>query len=85
MMYWGPGHPFMRHEFGMGWGGVVAAILFVLFIIALIVLIVWAARRGRMMHHGMMIDQGPLAIAKERYAKGEISLAEFEEIKKNLS
>jgi putative membrane protein len=74
----------MRHEFGMGWGGVAAVIIFVLFVIAVIGLVVWAARRGRV-HHGMMIDQGPLAIAKERYAKGEISLAEFEEIKKNLS
>ena len=49
----------------------------------LIALIVWGIKklteRG-----GSTPKQDPLEIAKERYAKGEISREEFEQIKKDL-
>lgn len=79
MFYWG--HPFMRHQYDgqFGWVGIVIGILL---LVLLILLIVWAVGRGK--RYSMSAGRGPLDIARERYAKGEISLAEFEEIKKNL-
>ena len=63
-----------------------------LFIIGLLIigLIVWGiiaiSRGGRHMSMGMgqMRGQAPLDIAKERYAKGEITKEQFDEIKKGL-
>ncbi|XUW99987.1 MAG: SHOCT domain-containing protein [Dehalogenimonas sp.] len=65
-----------------------------LFILGLIIigLLVWgiiALSRGGGNHMGMGMGQPrtgqtPLDIAKERYAKGEITKDQFEEIKKNL-
>ena len=75
------------HE-GMGWWMVFGGILMVLFWGGLIALVVWGISR---LIQGS--DSGPssgqrrdaLDIAKERYAKGEISREEFERIKKDLS
>ena len=78
-MYWG--HPFLRHEFGWHFG--IGAIVCFLFLVLLTLLIVWAARRWK--RPPMPAGRGSLDIARERYARGEISLAEFEEIKTNLS
>ena len=44
--------------------------------------IVWIVRKLRRVEN---ISRGLLAITKARYAKGEISLEEFEQIKKELS
>jgi putative membrane protein len=68
---------------GWTWAGGIGMILFWAVIIGLVV---WGIRRA--MHHGhftgMSGGKTPLDIARERYAKGEITLAQFEEIKKNL-
>ena len=62
-----------------------------LFIVGLLIigLLVWgiiAISRGGGRHMGMgpMHGQAPLDIAKERYAKGEITKEQFDEIKKGL-
>ena len=61
-----------------------------LFIIGLLIvgLLVWGiiavSRGSRPMGMGPMHSQGPLDIAKERYAKGEITKEQFDEIKKGL-
>jgi len=56
-------------------------LIFWVVVIALIVWgVIWLARRG-----GASTERDPLDIARERYAKGEISKEEFEEIKKRLS
>jgi putative membrane protein len=71
------------HE-GMGWWMVFGGIWMVLFWGGLIALIVWGvnrlSRRGDSSR-----KQDPLDIAKERYAKGEISREEFEKIKMDLT
>lgn len=62
--------------FGMGFG------LIWIVVLALIVWGVWSySRRNKDSGHP---QDRPLDILKERYAKGEISKAEFEEMKKNL-
>ena len=69
---------------GMGlWMGF-GSILFIIFWGAVVALFVWGIRKTT--------DRGdtgekkkPLDIAKERYAKGEISKEEFDNIKKDLS
>lgn len=75
MMWW--------DGFGWGWGMWLGMIFMVIFWVAVIVLIVWAIR-----HFSMRSGtSGPSAldIARERYAKSEISQEEFEKIKKSLS
>jgi len=46
-------------------------------------LIVWGIKK--ITESGRSGGKGPLDIAKERYARGEISQAEFEQMKKDLS
>ena len=76
------------HDAGMGWWMLFGGIGMLAFLAAVIVLTVWGIRK--------LSDRGdsepktnakrdPLEIAKERYAKGEISKEEFEQIKKDLS
>ena len=71
------------HE-GMGWWMVFGGLWMIIFWGGLIALIVWAISKltGR---NVSAQKQYPLDMAKERYAKGEISREEFEQIKKNLS
>lgn len=71
---------------GMGWWMVFGGIMFVLFWTAIIFLIVWGIRR---FSHGTLNNapgsRSPLDIAKERYARGEITKEQYEQIKKDLS
>lgn len=67
---------------GMIFGGLVG-----LAVVALIILlIIWAARGLRRSDSGMGPGQGedPLAIVKMRYAKGEITQAEYKRIVNDL-
>ena len=66
---------------GMGWWMIV---WMVVFWGGLIALIVWGIKK--LTERGNSTPKRrPLDIAKERYAKGEISREEFEQIKKDLS
>ena len=62
------------------WGVLLMVILPILFLIAL----VWAVNQWVKFFTGKM-QRTPLVIAEERYARGEISQAELEEIKSNLT
>ena len=71
------------HE-GMGWWMAFGGVWMVLFWGGLIALIVWGINKlgGR----GDSIQKHtPLDVAKERYAKGELSKKDFEQIKRDLS
>jgi putative membrane protein len=73
---------------GMSWWMLLGVIWMLLFWGGIIVLIVWGIKKltergGSAPHTGEQRD--PLDIVKERYAKGEISKEQFEQIKKDLS
>ena len=73
---------------GMGWWMMFGGILMVLFWGLVIALVVWGVKRltERGGSGPTTPEKGdPLDIAKERYARGEISKEEFEQIKKDLA
>jgi putative membrane protein len=74
----------MFWDIGAGWWWAFGGVFMILFWVGLIVLIVWVVMR---LSKGgeTSSKKDALDIAKERYAKGEISKDEFEQIKKDLS
>jgi putative membrane protein len=77
------------HNFG-GWGMLCMGLLMVLFWGGFIALVVWGITRlvrrgGCCSTTTTTTKQSPIDIAKERYAKGEITKEQFEQIKKDLS
>jgi putative membrane protein len=79
MMWWDWGQ--------WGWGMGLMTILGILFWGAIIALIVWVV--VRLTRHGVTGGGGgkptPLEIAQERYARGEITREQYEQIKKDLT
>ena len=75
---------------GMGWWMLWGALMMVLFWGAIIALVVWAVQSlgrrddGRAQPGATTPARTPLDIAKERYARGEISRDEFEQMKRDL-
>ena len=69
---------------GMGWGALIMGVI----CIGLIGLAIWGivrlTRHGRCCSTAITTGHTPLDIAKERYAKGEITKEQFEQIKKDL-
>lgn len=65
-----------------GWFGWIFMVLWWIFIVVLIIaLIKWIAKQFERSER----EKSSLDIARERYAKGEISKEEFEEMKRNLT
>lgn len=76
MMHWGYGGM-------MGWFGHISMIIFWVVMIALTVFIIrWVVRTNR--HEPSGGGESALDILKKRYAKGEITKTEFEEMKKDI-
>ena len=71
--------PMHTEFFGWGW------IWMLIFWGSIIALIVWGVRRLTVDRSPLAHRSSPLDIAKERYARGEISREEFEQIKRDLS
>ena len=69
------------HDFG-GWGMLFGGIWMLVFWGGLIALIVWGITR--LTKHESTTKYTPLEIAKERYARGDISKEQFEQIKHDL-
>jgi putative membrane protein len=73
---------------GAGWWVIPGVIFILLFWGAVVTMVVLGIRKltGREdSSKGLADNRIPLDIAKERYAKGEISQEEFEQIRKDLS
>ena len=56
----------------------------VVFLAGIIALVIWGITRFTK-HDRSTTRQSPMDIAKERYAKGEITKEQFEQIRKDLS
>ena len=70
------------HE-GAGWWMIFGGLWMIIFWGGLIALIVWGISRLTGQNKAAEKRQ-PLEVAKERYAKGEISREEFDQMKKDL-
>ena len=68
------------HGGGHGWFGIVGVIVFIV-----IIGLVMRAMGGGCCHHRRKNAGAALRILEERYAKGEIDAAEFEERKRTLT
>ena len=71
-----------KPHFG-GWGIVISGLLNLLFWGVLIVLIIWIIVKVNK-NNTSITKQTPINFAAERYAKGEITKEQFEQIKKDL-
>lgn len=72
-----------NYGYGLGYAHMLLGIIFWILIIAgAYLLIKWLVEQGKTRGEGQM---SALEIAKTRYAKGELSAEEFEEMKKRLS
>ena len=78
-MFWG--HQILRHA--MARHLAIEGFLGLVILILLALLLMWAMRRWKKTLPGGA--PGALNIARERYARGEISADEFAQIKQNLS
>ena len=77
----------MWSAWGWGWMALMTVVM-VIFWGGIIALIVWAITRftrSRNIGGSPGERRSPLDIAKERYARGEITKEQFEQIKKDLS
>ena len=71
------------HE-GMGWWMAFGWVWMVIFWGGLIALTIWGIKKLTE-RSGSALKGTPLDVAKERYAKGEISREEYTQLKKDLS
>lgn len=62
---------------GMGWG--------MWFIPLLIILLIYFLVKNNSQTKGGQSSESPMEVLKKRYAKGEITKEQFEEMKKNIS
>jgi len=67
---------------GMGWWMIFGVLFMILFWGGIIALIVWGIKR--LSGYGNDGSPTPLEIAKQRYARGEITKEQFEQIKRDL-
>jgi len=79
MWYWGD---------NMGWLMIFGSIWLILLLGGTLALIIWGIKKlteRRDTGAGSTTGRNPLDIARERYARGEISKDEFDQLKKDLS
>jgi len=82
MLMFGYGNGMMgNYGYGMGYGGMFFGLLFWIFIIVVAYLLIKRLMEQNKSHRE---EKSGMDIAKERYAKGEITKEEFEEMKTRL-
>ena len=69
---------------GMGWGWLFGGLWMVIFWGGLIAVSVWGISKLTRRNDSSP-KESPLDLAKERYAKGEITRKEFDQLKKDLA
>jgi len=78
----------MMHGYGLGlWGGLIGLVLNILIIGGIVWLVVWAVRRlaGGSAHWSQSSGgQSPREILQVRYARGEITREQYQEMLKDL-
>ncbi len=70
---------------GMGWWALIGILWMLIFWGGIIALVVWVVLKFTRHSVGNGPRRDFMDIARERYAKGEISKEEFEQLKKDLS
>jgi putative membrane protein len=82
---WHPG-PGMMGGWGMGWfGGIFMIVFWILILVGLVMVIRWLFQStGKGKNNGQS-GLRALEILKERYARGEIDKAQFENMKRDLT
>ena len=70
---------------GMGLWMIFGGLCSLAFLIGFILLIIWVVKQINLRSSSGNTHDNALDIARQRYARGEIALPEFEEIKRNLS
>jgi len=85
--YYDYGYPMMGYGYGSPWVHILFIVIWALVLATIVIALIRFARGGKGLYHlrhGLNTNAA-LDILKERYAKGEIERAEFEEKKKDLS
>jgi len=78
----GPG---MMGNWGMGWfGGIFMIVFWILLLVGLVFVIRWLIQTTGKKGNGGQHGSRALEILKERYARGEIDKAQFEDMKRDL-
>ncbi len=70
---------------GMGWLMALGVVMFILFWGGLVWLAVWGINRATGHRDLHMALNNPLEIARERYARSEITKEQFDQIKRDLT
>jgi putative membrane protein len=80
---WGTG---MMGSWGMGWfGGIFMIVFWILILVGLVFLIRWLVQATGKKENGTPRGSRAMEILKERYARGEIDKAQFEDMKRDLT
>jgi putative membrane protein len=84
-MMWGWPNMMGGYYGGMGWIVIILGfIFFIAIIVGIILLIVWLAKRATHSVSEPKTNTKALDVLNERYAKGELTKEQYEDIKKDL-
>ena len=84
-MMWGWPNMMGGYSGGMGWIGMILGfIFFIAIIIGIILFIIWLVKRTTHSTAEPKTGSKALEVLKERYARGEITKEQYEEIKKGI-